>query len=163
MAIARHTGRAEWQLTIDAGDPARLVAFWSQALGYAVPPPPEGFDSWRAWYLFRAVPESELPADGEVVDRLVDPEGVAPAIWFQAVPEPKAGKNRLHLDLYPAGRSGPAVERREAIDAEVARLVAIGASVLRRYPSDFPGSAQDDPVGYFVVLADPEGNEFCVG
>jgi predicted enzyme related to lactoylglutathione lyase len=65
-----------------------------------------------------------------------------PALLFQPVPEVKAGKNRLHLDLAPRGRGQ---------DAEVARLVGLGATVL------------DEAVGFrWVVMADPEGNEFCV-
>jgi predicted enzyme related to lactoylglutathione lyase len=65
-----------------------------------------------------------------------------PALLFQPVPEEKTVKNRLHLDLAPVGR-----DQR----AEVERLVMLGAKVL-----DDPA---DDP---WIVLADPEGNEFCV-
>jgi len=73
--------------------------------------------------------------------RQVDLDG-GPALLFQPVPEGKTGKNRLHLDLAPVGR-----DQR----AEVERLVMLGAKVL-----DDPA---DDP---WIVLADPEGNEFCV-
>ncbi|GAB3144044.1 VOC family protein [Amycolatopsis stemonae] len=65
-----------------------------------------------------------------------------PALLFQPVPEDKSVKNRLHLDLAPAEG-----DQR----AEVERLVMLGAKVLEDPP--------DDP---WVVLADPEGNEFCV-
>jgi hypothetical protein len=66
-------------------------------------------------------------------------------LLFVPVPEPKTAKNRLHLDLVPTDRSR---------DEEVQRLLGIGASLLddRRNP---------DGTGW-VVLADPEGNEFCV-
>ncbi len=64
-----------------------------------------------------------------------------PGLLFALVPEDKAGKNRLHLDLRPDDR-----------DAEVARLVALGA-----YRVDV---GQGEPT--WIVLADPEGNEFCV-
>jgi Glyoxalase-like domain len=70
------------------------------------------------------------------------------------VPEAKAGKNRLHLDLYVSG--GRTVElsvRRERVDARVAELVALGASI------DHAAETYDH---YFVVMHDPEGNEFCV-
>ena len=85
------------------------------------------------------MPEEEL-VDG--ADRISDPEGRGPSIWFHVVPDAKAVKNRLHLDLAPA-----AGDQR----AEVERLVMLGAKVLDDPP--------DDP---WIVLADPEGNEFCV-
>ena len=93
-------------------------------------------------------------------DRLFDPAGLRPPIWFQEVPESKAGKNRLHLDLYPTGRDNalPLERRIEIVEAKVAELVGLGASVQRRTRDDDP----QDPV-YFVVMHDPEGNEFCVG
>ncbi len=62
-----------------------------------------------------------------------------PNMWFVRVPEGKTAKNRMHFDLRAPG----------SIDDEVARLVALGASVIRRAPD-------------IVGLADPEGNEFCV-
>ena len=76
------------------------------------------------------------------------------------MPEPKAGKNRLHLDLYPTGRDNALAmqQRIEAVEAKVAELVDLGARVQRRIGHDDP----QDPV-YFVVMHDPEGNEFCVG
>jgi hypothetical protein len=62
-----------------------------------------------------------------------------PNIWFTQVPEPKTAKNRLHFDLRAPG----------PMDDEVARLEGLGAVVLHRFPHN-------------VVMADPEGNEFCV-
>jgi hypothetical protein len=62
-----------------------------------------------------------------------------PNIWFTQVPEPKTAKNRLHFDLRAPG----------PMDDEVARLERLGAAVLHRFPDN-------------VVMADPEGNEFCV-
>jgi hypothetical protein len=69
-------------------------------------------------------------------------------------------KNRLHLDLYPTGRDNalPMLQRIEIVEAKVAELVDLGASVQRRTRHDDP----HDRV-YFVVMHDPEGNEFCVG
>jgi hypothetical protein len=92
-------------------------------------------------------------------NRLFDPAGLRPPIWFQEVPETKARKNRLHLDLYPTGRDNAlTLERRiEIVEARVADLVELGASVESQTRNDDP----EDPE-YYVVMHDPEGNEFCV-
>ena len=83
----------------------------------------------------------EVGNEDEVV--LEPPEdGVAPDLLFLRVPEEKSGKNRLHLDLRPANQ-----------DAEVARLEGLGA---RR------ADVGQSPDVSWVVLADPDGNEFCV-
>ena len=142
-----------WQLTIDANDPALLARFWGPALGYLPEPPAEPRTTWHAHYRAR------LGGREAFDDRLFDPEGSRPPIWFQQVPESKAGKNRLHLDLYPTGRDNalPQERRIEIVEAKVAELVATGATVQRREREDDP----EDPV-YYVVLQDPEGNEFCV-
>jgi catechol 2,3-dioxygenase-like lactoylglutathione lyase family enzyme len=68
----------------------------------------------------------------------------APSVWLQHVDEPTPGKNRGHLDLLPDGGDA---------DAEVERLLALGARHADVGQSGTEG---------FVVLADPEGNEFCV-
>ena len=143
-----------WQLTVDANNPARLAAFWAQALGYQPVPPAEPETTWHRHYRAR------LGQAAAFEDRIFDPAGLRPPVWFQQVPEAKAGKNRLHLDLYPTGRDlALALERRvEIVEVKVAELVALGATVERRVRFDDPG----DPV-YFVVMHDPEGNEFCVG
>jgi catechol 2,3-dioxygenase-like lactoylglutathione lyase family enzyme len=141
-------------LTIDCADPARLVTFWCEALGYLPAPPPEDHPTWNDWYRSVGVPDEELDLTGDGCDRIIDPAGDGPPIWFQTVPEPKAGKNRLHLDLYVSGgRSTPIAERRAAVEVRVAELSALGAQVVRR---------SEDPQHYFAVLADPEGNEFCL-
>jgi len=79
-----------------------------------------------------------------------DPAGVLPRMFFQRVPEPKSVKNRVHLDL--AAPAADSSARAEEIDAVAERLTALGARRLRAVKED----------GYFVVMADPEGNEFCV-
>jgi Glyoxalase-like domain len=143
-----------WQLTIDANDPAGLARFWAQALGYQSAPPTEPATTWHALYRAR------LGENAAYDDRLFDPAGLKPPIWFQQVPEAKAGKNRLHLDLYPTGRDNavPMERRIEIVEAKAAELTGLGASVKRRVRHDDP----EDPA-YFVLMRDPEGNEFCVG
>ena len=86
---------------------------------------------------------------------MVDPDGTGPRIYFQRVPEAKTIKNRLHLDLNITGgpSSGPLEERRRLVDAEVERLLGLGAVRQR---------AAEELGGYWVVMQDPEGNEFCV-
>jgi hypothetical protein len=142
-----------WQLTIDANDPAVLARFWAQALGYQPTPPAEPQTTWHAHY------HARLGADAAFGDRLFDPAGLRPPIWFQEVPEAKAGKNRLHLDLFPTGRDNalPMQERIEIVEAKAAELIRLGASVERRTRHDDP----QDPI-YAVVMHDPDGNEFCV-
>ncbi len=143
-----------FQVTIDANDPATLARFWAQALGYQPGPPAEPATTWNAHYRAR------LGGEPAFEDRLFDPAGLRPPIWFQEVPETKAGKNRVHLDLYPTGRDNalPMERRIELVEAKVDELVGLAATVERRTRHDDP----DDPV-YFVVMHDPEGNEFCVG
>ena len=142
-----------WQLTIDANDPAALARFWAQALGYQPAPPEEPATTWHAHY------HARLEGEAAFDDRLFDPAGLRPPIWFQQVPETKAGKNRLHLDLYPTGRDNAlTVQRRiEIVDAKVAELSRLGATVQHRTRHDDP----NDPI-YYVLMHDPEGNEFCV-
>ncbi|WFE35830.1 VOC family protein [Micromonospora sp. WMMD975] len=139
------------QFTFDCADPATLAAFWAEALGYQVQGPPEGFDSW----------EQALTAFGVPVERhndasaVVDPEGAGPRLFFQRVPEPKRDKNRVHLDVRAApGLTGDA--RMAALEAAADRLVARGATRVGRHEPAPPLDA-----GH-LVLADPEGNEFCL-
>jgi hypothetical protein len=142
-----------WQLAIDANDPQLLARFWAKALDFVPEPPVDPETTWHTHYRARL---GDKPA---FEDRLFDPAGAGPALWFQQVPETKAGKNRLHLDLYPTGRDDalPLATRIELVEAKVAELIAIDATVVRRTQGDDP----DDPI-YYVVMNDPEGNEFCV-
>ncbi len=147
----------DWHLTIDCADPTRLVEFWCAALDYVPQPPPEGHATWNDWYRSVGVPDDELDLDGDGTDRVCDPTGRRPSIWFQVVPEAKAVKNRLHLDVWVGeGRDDPprGPERRALVDERVARLLALGASVVR---------LDDEGDRYFVQLRDPEGNELCIG
>ena len=141
------------QVTIDCADPGRLARFWADALGYRLEEPPDGFASWQDYWVSRGLPPEEVE-DG--YDSIVDPDGVRPRIWFQPVPEPKVVKNRVHLDLgVSGGRQVPLATRRRRVDAEAERLVAAGATRLRVLSEE----AVDH---YAVVMADPEGNEFCL-
>jgi hypothetical protein len=138
------------QVVFDCADPGALAAFWATALGYEIQPPPEGFDSWEG-----ALTAWGIPAD-RWNDRsaITDPDGVGPRIFFQRVPEPKTVKNRVHLDVNASG--GPSVdeaERRTRVAEEVDRLEGAGATVFREV---------DEDGDHWVVMQDPEGNEFCV-
>jgi catechol 2,3-dioxygenase-like lactoylglutathione lyase family enzyme len=139
------------QVVLDCADPDRLARFWAEALGYKLQDPPQGFATWEAFLREQGVPESEWNSASAVVD----PDGAGPRIYFQKVPESKVVKNRVHLDLsVSAGSRVPLEERQRAVDAEVQRLTGLGATVFR------PGSVERGE--YWVVMQDPEGNEFCV-
>lgn len=138
------------QVVLDCADPARLAQFWSAALGYQLQPPPAGHDSWPEFLSSIGVPESEWNSASAVVD----PAGLAPRLFLQQVPEPRLTKNRMHLDLnVSGGHSVPEDERVQRIAAEIARLTALGASD----PQEMRRNGE-----YWVVLHDPEGNEFCL-
>lgn len=139
------------QVVIDCADPARLAAFWAEALHYEIPAPPPGFASWDDWAAAQGIPEDHWN-DARALE---DPDGAGPRVFLQKVPEPKTAKNRMHLDLNAGGgQAVPLEERRVRVDAEVARLKALGASD-HRGPIDQRGE-------YWVRMNDPEGNEFCV-
>jgi predicted enzyme related to lactoylglutathione lyase len=106
-----------YHLVIDAKDPAALARFWAAVLGYQI--------------LYEGPGELVIGTGAHDY----------PGICFVPVPEDKAGKNRLHIDLDPDDR-----------DAEVERILALGA----RHADVGQGDVS------WVVLADPEGNEFCV-
>ncbi|MGH8893153.1 MAG: VOC family protein [Actinomycetes bacterium] len=108
-------------VSFDCADPYELAGWWSQVTGHP-----------RADGDLAGDPEASvaLPGGGD--------------LFFQAVPETKTVKNRVHVCLEPDGPR----------DAEVERLLGIGASMVAdRRESDGTG---------WAVLADPEGNEFCV-
>jgi catechol 2,3-dioxygenase-like lactoylglutathione lyase family enzyme len=139
------------QVVIDCADPDRLAHFWADALHYKLQDPPDGFPSWEEFLRARGIPESDFNKASAVVD----PDGTGPRIYFQRVPEGKVVKNRVHLDLnVGGGRAAGLDENQRLVDAEVERLTGIGATVFRA------GSVEDGE--YWVVMQDPEGNEFCV-
>jgi hypothetical protein len=142
-----------FQLVIDCADPEPLAHFWAAALGYELERPPDGFATWDAYWRDFGVPEDEL---GAGADCIVDPAGRAPRIWFQVVPDRKAVKNRLHLDIgISGGRGVPLDTRRQRVDAEAARLAGLGAVHLGALDS---GGLDH----YAVAMKDPEGNEFDI-
>jgi len=139
-----------WQLVIDCADPDRLARFWADALGYRIETPPDGFDDWPSFLLSIGVPESEHNS----ASAIVDPAGTRPRVYFQRVPESKATKNRLHVDVpVTSGRDTPASERMAAQEAERDRLVSLAATEVG--PVEEHGSR-------WIVMQDPEGNEFCI-
>lgn len=137
------------QITFDAADPEGLASFWAEALGYKPQPPPPGFATWEQFALDNDFPEAELAS----FSALVDPDHTGPRLFFQKVPEGKAGKNRVHLDVNVTEHGHGDAERRRAIAAEVARLEALGARRIAEF---------DEHKGIWTVMQDPEGNEFCI-
>jgi catechol 2,3-dioxygenase-like lactoylglutathione lyase family enzyme len=120
------------EIVVDCHDPAAQAAFWAAALGYHVVRSEEGQVEIAPW-------EREPPDLAEWVRRAPG----APALVFVTVPEAKTVKNRLHLDVRPVDGSH---------ELEVERLVSLGARRADIGQGEVP----------WVVLADPEGNEFCV-
>ena len=134
------------QITFDAEDPHRLCRWWAALLGYEVE---DGHDF-----------VSRLLSDGVIAENQVtrregrlyfadavaarDSNGNGPRLYFQRVPEPKTAKNRVHLDV-PVDPG--------ALDREVERLEALGASLV---------GFNSHPGHRWAVMADPEGNEFCL-
>jgi len=129
----------EFQVTFDCADADRLAEFWAIALDYEVQPPPGGFATWSEFLEANGVP---VPPQGSM-SAVVDPAGRGPRVLFQRVPEPKTVKNRVHLDI----RTG---ERRAE---KVAELLSAGATQVRQMA---------DAGLEWVVMTDPEGNEFCI-
>lgn len=147
------------QITVDCHDPEKEARFWASVLGYVIPGPPgvelgdedDPFDAWKDFVADLGIelgPENMRAA-------IADPEGVGPRLFFQTVPEDKTVKNRLHLDVRAApGLEGE--ERMETLEAECARLSRLGGSRLKRVDPDPPMEHG------FIIMADPEGNEFCL-
>ena len=140
------------QVVFDCADPDRMANFWAAVLGYRLQDPPAGYATWHDWAREQGIPEDRWNDASAVVD----PDGRGPRLYFQKVPEAKTVKNRVHLDLNISGglsATPDAQERRRKVDAEVERLLGLGATRLR---------AAEELGQYWVVLQDVEGNEFCV-
>lgn len=139
-----------FQVTFDARHPPSLAEFWALALQYIVQPPPPGFDSWGAF-----LDEMEIPEDRRE-DRaaIVDSQGEGPRVFFQKVPESKTAKNRMHLDVSISG--GPQADdptRRSRIEQHAVLLSGAGAVEIARV---------EEFGEFWIVMQDPEGNEFCI-
>ncbi|TDD27164.1 VOC family protein [Kribbella turkmenica] len=138
----------KFQVTFDCAEPERVARFWCEVLGYVVPPPPKGFDSWTDFD--RAQPPEEQGA----AFACVDPTGVGPRLFFQRVPEGKVVKNRVHLDVR-VGTGLVGDERVAVLEAEAARLVALGATRVQLLVADEQNES-------CLAMQDVEGNEFCL-
>jgi hypothetical protein len=134
--------RGRVQVTFDANDPVALATFWAAALEY----PPPDTDAMQAALREAGEPDERL----DHWALIGDPNGIGPRVFFQKVPEGKTAKNRVHLDIRARGaeRSDEAT-----VDARVSELLKLGAKKVQ---------AVHDIGSYFVVMQDPEGNEFCI-
>jgi glyoxalase superfamily protein len=121
-------------IVFDCAHPASLARFWAAVLDeYAV----AAYEEADLEQL-RSLGVTDPEDDPTVLVETPGQPGRTPRLWFQQVPEGKTVKNRMHLDL-----------RADDPEAEIDRLVDLGATVLARYEGQ-------------VVLADPEGSEFCL-
>ncbi|MCG2799301.1 MAG: VOC family protein [Cellulomonas sp.] len=137
-------------LTLDAADPRALGAFWAFALGYVEESPPAPYADWPATFEAWGLPP-ERWNDAYIV---VDPEGTGPRLFLQKVPEPKTAKNRLHLDVGVPGITPGQSATHDQVRAHAVRLAEAGARQIEEF--DLP------EMGFWIVMNDPEGNEFCV-
>ncbi|HEV3171236.1 MAG TPA: VOC family protein [Actinocrinis sp.] len=148
---------SDFQVVFDCADPRGLSAFWSKALGYEEEPPPTGFDSWEAALTAWKIPEEDWNKLAAVVPPGFEPGvggGPRPRLLFMRVPEGKAVKNRLHLDISAGGtRADPPAERWEKVLAKVSELEGYGAKRIQEF---------EEYGSRWIVMNDPEGNEFCV-
>ena len=142
-----------FQVTVDSDDPHAQARFWAAALGYLREDPNDLVEAvLAAGWADRDQDTVEVDgrrafatATGIVHPDDVDaPRGRRRRILFQHLADREPGKNKWHLDLNVG---------REHIDAEVARLTALGATEKYKV---------DEPSGFHTTMADPEGNLFCV-
>jgi hypothetical protein len=150
MGTKEYMMAANFQVTFDSANPTALAEFWIVVLGYKLQDPPPGFDSWEGWLRSVQIPEERW----DEAAGIVDPEGVRPRLFFQKVPEGKTAKNRMHLDINVSGRRDmPLEEQRKVVYAKIDELTKLGATKLNEM----------NQFGQFwVVMQDPEGNEFCL-
>ena len=138
------------QVVFDCRDPEGMSKFYAGALLYRQQEPPSGFSSWDEALKAIGVPDEELNS----ASAITDPEGRGPRIYFQRMDTPKFGKNRLHIDINASeGSKVPIQVRKGQVRAAVERLVGLGATEQQEWEEDGE---------YWVVMVDPEGNEFCV-
>ncbi|MFI6470311.1 VOC family protein [Streptomyces sp. NPDC050516] len=137
-----------FQVTFDCADPERVARFWCEVLGYVVPSPPDGFDTWDDYN--RSLP----PENQGSWFACMDPSGQGPRMYFQRVPEGKVAKNRVHLDVR-VGTGLVGEERLAVLEAECARLIALGAVCVQVLRADEENES-------CISMQDIEGNEFCL-
>ena len=138
----------QFQVTFDCAEPERVARFWCEVLGYVVPPAPRGFATWEDF-------DRSLPPEQQgSAFACVDPQGGGPRLFFQRVPEGKVVKNRVHLDVR-VGTGLVGEERLAVLEAECARLVALGAVRGQLLLADEENESCQ-------VMQDVEGNEFCL-
>lgn len=143
MPAIRHV-----QITFDCASPQRVARFWSEALGYVLPAPPEGHATWEAY-------DAEQPSEErDTWSACGDPTGAGPRLYFQRVPESKVVKNRVHLDVR-VGTGLVGEERLAALEAECVRLEALGATRDTLLLADEENESCQN-------MRDVEGNEFCL-
>lgn len=141
----------DFQVVVDCADPHTLADWWADALGWVVEPSDEAFIADMI-AKGMATPEDTTVHNGQVVWRtgaaIRHPDGPVRGprkrILFQLVPEPKAGKNRVHLDVWVGA---------ENVEAVVTRLTSGGGAFLYR--------GRQGPHSW-VTMTDPEGNELCI-
>jgi predicted enzyme related to lactoylglutathione lyase len=123
-------------ITFAADDPRRVADFWIAALGYVRQEVPQEFiDAWIA-----------AGREPDAADAAIDPEERGPRLFFQRMERDASAPMAMHLDLHA-----------EDPDAEVSRLEALGATVVQRKER-----VTGDWTERWTVMADPEGNRFCV-
>ena len=131
-------------ITIDCADPRTQAEFWSAALGWEI----ESVEVWDA-EISRG---EKVVQSRESWSNIISAAPNAPRrINFAKVPEGKTVKNRLHFDL-----------KVDDLDTEVSRLVGLGASIVERRARAVEGRIDQGEDGW-LVMKDPEGNEFCIG
>ncbi|WP_406060793.1 VOC family protein [Streptomyces sp. NBC_01077] len=136
----------QFQVTFDCSEPERVARFWCEVLGYVAPTPPAGFATWDDY------DRSQPPEERGSWFACSDPSGVGPRLYFQRVPEGKAVKNRVHLDVR-VGTGLVGEERLAALEAECARLLPLGAVRVQLLHDEHDSC---------IVMQDIEGNEFCL-
>lgn len=138
-----------FQVTFDCANPERLAKFWSDALGYVLQPPPEGFNSWDEFAEANQIPKEKR---GDIA-AIIDPAGSGPRVLFLRVPEGKTVKNRVHLDVNVSTSGSDPEAGKTEVRSVAERLTELGATRLNEV---------DGRNDFWIVMQDPEGNEFCI-
>ena len=138
-----------FSITIDAADPRSLAEFWMAALGYVTEQPPSPFTTWPDALTAWGVPDREWNSAAATVD----PEVVRPRLFLQRCPGGKTAENRVRLHVH-SGAGRPGAKDMAVVRALAVELAGLGATQVAEF------DAAD--IGQWIVMTDPEGNEFCV-